>query len=129
VAQLRTGSAGKPNPWEVGWVIWHYTSDQHFYALTLEAGGWELSKQDPSYPGSERFLASGKDPRFPPGHAYAVGVVQVGDQITVSAGGRVLVRYTDSSHPYLSGSAGLYAEDASAVFDHIQISQLPAEGH
>ena len=34
--QLRRGAAGAPNPWEVGWVVWHYTSNQRFYALTLE---------------------------------------------------------------------------------------------
>jgi len=128
VRQLRAGGAGSPEPWEVAWVIWHYTDDQHFYALTLEADGWELSKEDPAYPGDERFLASGLTPRFPPGAAYTVGVVQVGDQITVSADGRVLARFTDASRPYLSGSAGFYAEDAQAVFDHIRISQLPTEG-
>jgi hypothetical protein len=60
--QLRRGAAGPPNPWEVGWVLWHYTSNQRFYALTLEPAGWVLSKQDPAYPGGERFLASGKAP-------------------------------------------------------------------
>ena len=33
VAQLRTGS--DPNPWEVAWLLWNYTDDQHFYALAL----------------------------------------------------------------------------------------------
>src|SRR5437762_10855648 len=28
VAQLRKPS---PNAWEVGWVLWHYTNDSHFY--------------------------------------------------------------------------------------------------
>jgi 1,2-diacylglycerol 3-beta-glucosyltransferase len=126
--QLRTGQAGRPQPWEVGWVLWHYTADDRFYALTLEPTGWELSKQDPSYPGGERFLASGLAPRFPPGTAYTVGVVQVGNQITVSADGRVLARYTDRSDPYLGGAVGLYAEDAEATFDHITIGQLATGG-
>ncbi|HMD94766.1 MAG TPA: glycosyltransferase [Trebonia sp.] len=126
VEQLRHGSAGAPHPWEVGWVIWHYTSDHRFYALTLEPTGWELSKQDPTYRGGERFLASGLMPKFPPGAAYTVGIVQVGGQITVSADGQVLTRFTDTQDPYLSGAFGFYTEDAQAVFDHVRIDQLPA---
>lgn len=126
--QLRTGPAGHPNPWEVAWVLWHYTSDDRFYALTLEPTGWELSKQDPSYPGGERFLASGLAPRFPPGTTYTVGVTQVGNQITVSADGRLLARYTDRSDPYTGGAVGLYTEDARATFDHIAIGQLTTGG-
>jgi 1,2-diacylglycerol 3-beta-glucosyltransferase len=126
--QLRTGRSGHPEPWEVAWVLWHYTSNGRFYALTLEPTGWELSKQDPSYPGGERFLASGLTPRFPPGTAYTVGVVQVGDQITVSADGRFLARYTDRSDPYLGGAVGLYAEEARATFDRIAIGQLATGG-
>jgi hypothetical protein len=125
--QLRRGAAGHPAPWEVGWVVWHYTSNQRFYALTLERRGWLLSKQDPAYPGGERFLASGLAPVFPPGHDYTVGVVQEGDRITVSAGGRVLTGFTDHSNPYRSGAVGLYAEDARATFDHIKIGQLARE--
>jgi hypothetical protein len=126
--QLRTGQAGHPKAWEVAWVLWHYTSDDRFYALTLEPTGWELSKQDPAYPGGERFLASGLVPRFPAGASYAVGVVQVGNQITVSADGRLLARYTDRSDPYLGGAVGLYAEDAQATFDHIAIASLSTGG-
>src|SRR5262245_14317418 len=40
--QLRTGSA--PNPWEVGWLLWHYTDDQHFYYVILKPNGWEIGK-------------------------------------------------------------------------------------
>ena len=126
VEQLRRGAAGRAMPWEVGWVVWHYTSDRRFYALTLEPTGWELSKEDPAYRGGERFLASGLLPAFPSGAAYSVGIVQVGDQITVAADGQVLTRFTDTQHPYLSGAYGFYAEDAWAVFDRIRVDQLPA---
>jgi 1,2-diacylglycerol 3-beta-glucosyltransferase len=126
VRQLRAGAAGTPNPWEVGWVVWHYSSPQHFYALTLESNGWLLSKQDPAYPGGERFLASGKLPRFPVGATHGVGVVQVGNQITVSAGGRLLTRFVDTQRPYLSGAFGIYAEDSVARFSDIHVQPLPA---
>ena len=125
VRQLRGGSAGAPNPWEVGWVVWHYTSPQHFYALTLEPNGWLLSKQDPAYPGGERFLDSGKFPTFPVGGSHRVGIVQAGNQITVSADGRVLTKYIDTERPYVTGGFGLYAEDSVASFRAIHVQPLP----
>ena len=73
----------RPNPWEVGWLLWCFSPDPthpydpsptsnsnfRFYALCLKPNGWEVSKQDPSYKGGQRFLKSNdaKDPRkFPP---------------------------------------------------------------
>lgn len=73
----------RPNPWEVGWLLWCFSPDPthpydpsptsnsnfRFYALTLKPNGWEVSKQDPSYKGGQRFLKSNdaKDRRkFPP---------------------------------------------------------------
>lgn len=124
VRQLRQGAAGRPNPWEVGWVVWHYTSDQRFYALTLEPTGWVLSKQDPAYRGGERFLASGTFPGFPVGVPHTVGIVQIGNQITVSADGHLLTQFTDMQRPYLAGAFGVYSEDSIARFTHIQLAPL-----
>src|SRR5205085_10706971 len=62
VAQLRRGSP--PNPWEVAWVLWHYTDNNHFYYFVPKTNGWELGKEDPAYPGSQRFLATGSSPTF-----------------------------------------------------------------
>lgn len=73
----------RPNPWEVGWLLWCFSPDPthpydpsptsnsnfRFYALCLKPNGWEVSKQDPSYQGGQRFLKSNaqEDPRkFPP---------------------------------------------------------------
>jgi 1,2-diacylglycerol 3-beta-glucosyltransferase len=125
--QLRQGAAGRPHPWEVGWVVWHYTSDQHFYALTLEPDGWVLSKQDPAYPGGERFLASGKTPVFRVGVTHSVRVVQIGDLITVSGDGHLLAQYTDRQRPRLNGAFGVYSEDSDVRFSHIRITALPAQ--
>jgi 1,2-diacylglycerol 3-beta-glucosyltransferase len=126
VRQLRRGAAGRPNPWEVGWVVWHYTSEHSFYALTLEPTGWLLSKQDPAYPGGERFLASGRTPRFRVGVPHRVGIVQIGDQITVSGDGQLLTRFTDTRRPYLRGSFGAYSEDSDARFWDIRVRTLPS---
>lgn len=91
-AQLRNGDNtpptpqnpdSKPNPWEVGWLLWCFSPDPthpydpsptsnsnfRFYALCLKPNGWEVSKQDPGYEGGQRFLKSNADAdprRFPP---------------------------------------------------------------
>jgi len=125
IRQLRHGAAGTPNPWEVGWAVWDYTSHQRFYALTLEPTGWLLSKQDPAYPGGERFLASGRFPQFPVGVTHTIGIVKIDNQITVSADGRLLSRFIDTEDPYSSGAFGAYVEDATARFSQIVLKPLP----
>ena len=124
--QLRRGTAGRPHPWEVGWVLWHLTSSRRFYALTLEAHGWVLSKQDPAYPGGERFLASGRTPAFPVGRPHQVRITQAGATITVRANGHLLTRFTDTKLPYLAGSLGLYCEDSLAQFTAIHVTAAVA---
>jgi hypothetical protein len=116
-----------PNPWEVGWVVWHYTDPGRFYALTLKPNGWELSKQDPEYPGGQRFLATGGTPVFPVSSWHDVGIVQVGNVIKVSAGGQLLASFTDTEQPYLAGSVGLYSEDARVSFADVRITALSTE--
>jgi hypothetical protein len=122
--QLRHGAAGAPHPWEVGWVLWHFTGRSHFYALTLEAHGWVLSKQDPAYRGDERFLASGRTPGFPVGRAHRVQITQAGPTMTIRADGHLLTRFTDTQRPYLTGALGLYCEDSVAQFQAIGVRQL-----
>jgi cellulose synthase/poly-beta-1,6-N-acetylglucosamine synthase-like glycosyltransferase len=119
--QLRHGAAGTPHPWEVGWVLWHFTSSRHFYALTLEQHGWVLSKQDPAYRGDQRFLASGRTPGFPVGRPHQVQISQAGPTITIRADGHLLTRFTDTQRPYLTGSLGLYCEDSVAQFQAMHI--------
>lgn len=114
-----------PNPWEVGWVLWHYVSDQHFYYVILKPNGWELGKEDPNYPGDQRFLATDASPVFPPGRWYTIRVQQHGDVIHVSVDGRLLVRFADTRHPYLVGRIGLYVEDASATFEPGAVTEAP----
>jgi hypothetical protein len=117
--QLRSGSV--PNPWEVGWVIWNYTDDTHFYYFIPKPNGWELGKADPAYPGAQRFLATGSSPAFPIGAWYRVRVVQTGNTIQVSVDGRTITTFTDAERPYTSGHIGLYSEDAEALFDDVSI--------
>ena len=121
VSQLRTP---RPNPWETGWLLWHFKSRRHFYYLALKPDGWELGKEDPAYPGGQRYLATGSSPQFPVGRWYTVTVRQRGAAIEAAVDGRTLVRFTDRKHPYLSGRVGLYCEDAATVFRPLSIGPV-----
>ena len=114
-----------PNAWEVGWLLWHYADDAHFYYIALKPNGWELGKADPAYPGQQRFLATGTRPAFPPARWYTVRVWQRGNVIQVNVDGRRLVRLADTQDPYRSGRVGLYVEDASATFQPVAFDPAP----
>lgn len=118
VEQLRTPA---PNPWETAWVVWDYVDDVHFYYLALKPNGWELGKEDPAYPGAQRFLATGASPTFPVDTNYRVRVVKVGSTMTVWVDGTKLTSFTDEERPYGGGSFGLYNEDAEVWFDNVKI--------
>lgn len=110
-----------PNPWEVGWVLWAFADNTHFYAFTPQPNGWELSKEDPAYPGNQRFLVTGSSPKFPTDTKYVVQITQTGATITVSVNGAQIVRYTDQERPYTSGAVGLYSEEAFVQYGAITI--------
>lgn len=122
VRQLRQD--GEPNTWEVAWLLWNYTDNEHFYALVLKPNGWEVSKQDPAYPGNQRFLASGDAPAYPPGSSYEVSVRvdTTGEEVsfTVSVDGQELATVTDSETPYHSGAVAAYCEDAEVTFTPVE---------
>jgi hypothetical protein len=118
--QLRMGSA--PNPWEVSWVLWHFTDNYHFYYFIAKPNGWELGKRDPAYPGGQRFLATGSVPFFPIGQWYTIGIQQSGATIAVSVNNVPITTFTDYERPYSSGRVGLYSEDAEAYFDNVSIT-------
>ena len=121
VKQLRTTS---PNPWESAWVIWNYKDNTHFYYLALKPNGWELGKADPSYPGAQRFLATGSDVKFPVGTWAKVSIKQEGNTMRVSANGQTLTTFTDNERPYTSGNVGVYNEDAKTYFDNVQVAAI-----
>ncbi|MGB3256938.1 MAG: calcium-binding protein [Ornithinimicrobium sp.] len=117
--QLRDG---EPNPWEAGWVLWNYTDNDHFYAVALKPNGWEISKQDPAYPGKQRFLASGSNPTFPVGTKHTVNVEHRGAEMTVRVDGEVLDTVLDEERPYGPGAVGYYTEDARVSFTDLTVS-------
>jgi hypothetical protein len=125
-ARLRTDRQLRrpgPNPWEVAWLLWHYRGGKHFYYVALKPNGWEIGKEDASYPGDQRFLATGSKPRFPVGRWYRLNITQRGTAISVSVDGHLLASLTDQSQPYLAGRVGLYTEDASATFQQVFLRQ------
>ena len=117
VAQLRQNS--QPNPWEVGWVIWHYTNNSHFYYFIAKPNGWELGKED----GSQIFLATGSSPVFPIGNWYDIRIAETTqNRITVYVNSQLITTVTDTQNPYTSGSIGLYAEDARVRFKDVAVT-------
>src|SRR5260370_635436 len=54
-----------------------------------------------------------------------VGIVQIGNEIAVSADGHRLAQFTDTQRPYLSGAFGVYSEDSVARFWRIRLNPLP----
>ena len=118
--QLRRND--QPNAWEVGWVQWNLRDNDHFYAVALKPNGWEISKQDPAYPGAQRFLATGTERTFPVGGDHRVEITQEWPRMTVTVDGTELATVTDEENPYRGGSIGLYTEDAAVLFHDFRIS-------
>ena len=119
VSQLRTGSA--PNPWEVAWALWNYTDNTHFYYVVLKPGGFEIGKEDPAYPGAQRFLVTSGAMQFPVGRWYTVHIKQVANAFTVSVDGVQIAQFTDNERPYTAGAVGLYSEDAYVHFNNVVV--------
>lgn len=117
VAQLRQGSS--PNPWEVGWAVWHYTDNSHFYYFIAKTDGWELGKED----GSQIFLATGSSPTFPIGNWYNIRVSETTQNtITVYVNNELITTVTDTQNPYRAGNIGLYEEDARVQFKNVAVT-------
>lgn len=120
--QLRTNDPA--NPWEVGWMVWNYTDDDHFYYFIAKPNGWELGKRDPVYPYNQRFLATGSSPTFPTQSWTTLKITQDADNtINAYVNGVLMTTFTDTERPYTSGRIGLYSEDAHVVFDDVSVIQ------
>ncbi|WP_424362064.1 hypothetical protein [Methylocystis parvus] len=123
--QLRQGTT--PNAWEVGWVLWDYADNTHFYYFIAKPNGWELGKGDPAYPGAQRFLATGSSPQYPVGRRYVVKVTHAfsaanGTTMSVYVDNVFLTTFTDKERPYSGGSIGFYTEDAMVYFPSLVVT-------
>ena len=109
------------NPHEVGWLVWQYADNQHFYYFMAKPNGWELGKRDPAYPGGQRFLATGTDLTVPVHQRCTLKIIQKGTQIQAFLDGQPVTTFNDRERPYTSGRAGFYCEDADVFFDTPQL--------
>ncbi len=120
-AQTRVGSA--PNPWETAWVAWNYTDNAHFYYLVLKTNGWELGKEDPAYPGAQRYLATGASPVYPIGTWRDVRIIQdASNVIRVYVNNTLLTTFTDTERPYTTGRIAFYNEDARVQLRKVAVN-------
>lgn len=119
VQQLRKNS--DPNSWEVAWLLWQYQDDEHFYYFIPKPNGWEVGKRDPSYPGGQRFLATGTERTFPVGHAYNVQITHRGNVFSVVVDGVMLTTFEDTERPYVAGRIALYSEDAEIKVHQVSV--------
>ncbi len=114
------------HPWEAGWLIWRYTDERHFYYLILKPNGFEAGKEDPAYPGGQRFLITRPFPRYDVADWHDVEVRQTANTIAVTVDGDDRATTRDQERPYLRGDVGLYTEDAVAHFTALRVRPLPA---
>lgn len=124
--RLRTSKQlrAAPNPWEVAWVLWRYTDNEHFYSFIVKPDGWELAKEDAAYPGKQRFLAYSYTRSFPTGRTYEIRIRHIRNDVTVWVDGKQIVSFTDRERPYRSGSIALYAEDATALYEPLTLQRI-----
>jgi hypothetical protein len=125
--------------WQVGWALWSFTDQNHFYNVILKPDGWELDKEYLSSTGTQKqcYLATDSDYKFPIGVRYDLSITDtiVGNNtkaITVKVSGPTiptpisLVTYTDSGAcgvaPYMTGAIALYDESASVEFTNVELS-------
>lgn len=133
--QLRTGSI--PKQWEVGWLLWNYVDNSHFYNLVLKPNKWEIDKEyvDANGDQNQQFLASGTNYTFPIGRWNHVVVTQTTNNsiptftIKVATGGnlKTLATVTDngvsvSGQAYTSGKIGFYDEDSETWFGSVKVT-------
>ncbi len=114
-------SKSQPDPSDVGWFLWRYSDNRHFYYFSLKPNGWELGKEDPAYPKAQRFLSSGKEPHLVLGTPNIVRVVQRSATIWVYVDGQNVTQYSDLERPYFLGSLGLYCEDSIVRFGSVNV--------
>ena len=110
-----------PNAWEVAWVLWHYTDNQHFYYFILNRNGWELGKEDATTASGRRAFITGSYPLLALGKPNTIDISQNGTTISLKIDSKPIIQYADDEQPYLSGEVGLYSEDSDVRFGRIVI--------
>jgi hypothetical protein len=135
VKQLRQNSA--PNPWETGWIFWHYTDDFHYYALVLKTNGFQIEKKDNNNrdDSAEIYVKDLSYPKVKIGQWQTITIQHENSSsgtphIQVWVDGVKAADFIDNksqpNSPVMSsGSIGLYNEDSRVNFDNVNINSIP----
>ena len=113
--------AVRPNPWEVGWLVWDYVDPDHFTYLALKATGWEIGRRDPSKPGGQRFIATGSTVLTPIGTRQTAVVDRVGTQTTIRVNDQLLASF-EVGGDETSGAVGMYCEDSVVDWSRFSVA-------
>jgi hypothetical protein len=126
VKQLRQNSA--PNPWEVGWIIFRYTDEFHYYWFRIATDGINLGKKDcdtcsNSVDGQE-FLVTKDNPTLNLNSWIHWRINAFGNHFQIFADQNKLVDYIDNnmSSKLSSGNIAMYSEDAYVLYDNIKVN-------
>jgi hypothetical protein len=112
-AQLRQNAL--PNPWETGWIFFHYQAPDRSYYLAHKTNGLELGRLASPAGQGQVYLATLPSPRAELGRWYDYKVDMIGATIRVYIDGRLELTYIDPD-PIPNGQVGLYSEDAQVTF-------------
>ena len=120
--QTRQNSA--PNSWEVGWIIWKWNDNTHFYYFLVKTNGAEVGKYDGGVnPTDQRILKTSSSPKASVGQWMHWDIIVKGNHITIIVDGTRVFDF-DNASSFDSGTIGLYTEDAAVSFDNVVIVPL-----
>lgn len=130
VSQLRTGTA--PNPWEVFWLFFNYTTDSNGKKQTnyvmIKTNGTEM---DRAYDEADQeFLVTNSAPTLQIGSAHTMTVTKSGTHVTVLLDDQPAADFTSEASPSakyiydIPGAIGLYTEDAQVRVSSVKVESL-----
>jgi hypothetical protein len=125
VKQLRQNSL--PNPWEAATILFRHTDTWHYYAFVLKTNGIEFDKKDCNTctdpVQGQKFLVTLPSPKLKINLWSFWKITAIGNHITITVDGNKVIDYIDytMSSKLGSGALVLYNEDASAMFDGVNV--------
>lgn len=133
-AQLRRGRAGKPNEWEVFWLLFNYAGDgkggKKANFLLVKPVGLEIGRAFGQT--GQKFLYVSSAPLVEIGQEHLLRVSKAGQRLSVELDGKPAALFIGGAdaasqlydHP---GAVGLYCEDARVRIREVVISPAGSE--
>jgi hypothetical protein len=120
----QTRQNSPPNSWEVGWIIWKWNDNTHFYYFLVKTNGAEVGKYDGGEnPIGQKILKTSSSPKASIGQWMDWDIIVKGNHITIFVDGTRVFDF-DNASSFDTGTIGLYAEDAEVSFDNVVIVPL-----